>query len=76
MPEGGRACIPHMVDAPVIEKRNLAITWVYPALGCVSIVLVITIGVLILRMGSSVKQAYCRPAVIKTDPCASFTPEN
>lgn len=33
-----------------------AITWVYPALGCVSILLVITIGILIKRMGSEKKQ--------------------
>jgi MFS family permease len=57
-------------------ERNFAITWVYPALGCVSIVLVITIGVLILRMGSGVNQAFDRPTVIKTDPCSALTPEN
>ncbi len=56
-------------------ERNFAITWVYPALGCVSILLVITIGVLIMRMRSGGKQAYDRPAVIKADPCASLTPE-
>jgi hypothetical protein len=37
-------------------ERGYAITWVYPALGCVSILLVITIGVLIVRMRSGVKQ--------------------
>jgi len=34
-----------------IEKSH-GITWVYPALGCVSTLLVFTIGVLIVRMGS------------------------
>jgi hypothetical protein len=37
-------------------ERGYAITWVYPALGCVSILLVITIGVLIVRMRSGAKQ--------------------
>jgi len=37
-------------------ERGYAITWVYPALGCVSILLVMTIGVLIVRMRSGVKQ--------------------
>jgi MFS family permease len=38
-------------------ERGYAITWVYPALGCVSILLVITIGVLIVRMGSGEKRS-------------------
>lgn len=38
-------------------ERGYAITWVYPALGCVSILLVITIGVLITRMGSGKKRS-------------------
>lgn len=32
-------------------EKGYGIEWVYPCLGCVSIVLVITIGVLIIRMG-------------------------
>jgi hypothetical protein len=33
-------------------ESGFGITWVYPALGCISIVLVMTIGVLIVRMRS------------------------
>jgi MFS family permease len=33
-------------------EKGYGITWVYPCLGCVSMVLVLTIGLLILRMGS------------------------
>ena len=36
-------------------EKSYGITSVYPALGCVSIVLVLTIGVLILRMSSQEK---------------------
>jgi MFS family permease len=57
-------------------ERYFAITWVYPCLGGVSIVLVITIGVLILRMGSGAKQASGRPAAIKADRYAALTTEN
>jgi hypothetical protein len=32
-------------------EKTFGIAWVYPSLGCVSIVLVFTIGMLILRLG-------------------------
>lgn len=37
-------------------ERGYAITWVYPALGCVSVLLVITIGVLIVTIRSDARQ--------------------
>jgi MFS transporter, FSR family, fosmidomycin resistance protein len=42
-------------------ERGYAITWVYPALGCVSILLVITIGVLIMTLRSGARQSVGRP---------------
>jgi MFS family permease len=43
-------------------ESGFGITWVYPALGCVSIVLVMTIGALIVRMRPARKSADARPA--------------
>jgi MFS family permease len=40
------------VKAVEAIEKNFGITWVYPSLGCVSIVLVCTIGMLIIRLGS------------------------
>jgi MFS family permease len=55
-------------------ESGLGLTWVYPALGCVSIVLVMTIGVLIARLRPVRQPAVSRPAAMETDPCAPLNP--
>jgi MFS transporter, FSR family, fosmidomycin resistance protein len=55
-------------------ESGFGITRVYPALGCVSIVLVMTIGVLIVRMRPDAQQAVARPAAMESDPCAPLNP--
>jgi MFS family permease len=55
-------------------ETGLGITWVYPALGCVSIILVMTIGVLMVRMRPAEKPAASRPAAMASDPCAPLNP--
>ena len=55
-------------------ESSLGLTWVFPALGCVSIVLVMTIGVLILRLRPVAKTAAVRPAAMESDPCAPLNP--
>lgn len=57
-------------------ERNFAITWVYPSLGCVSILLVISIGILILRMGSDTKSPAEPLPLVGTNPVASLESEN
>jgi len=55
-------------------ESGFGITWVYPALGCVSIVLVMTIGVLIVRMRPARKSAEARPAALASDPATPLDP--
>ena len=57
-------------------ERSFSITWVYPALGCVSILLVISIGALIVRMGSGAKETISQPPLIRPNPRPSLNPEN
>jgi MFS family permease len=55
-------------------ESDFGITWVFPALGCVSIALVMTIGVLIVRMRSARKSAEARSATLASDPCPPLNP--
>lgn len=55
-------------------ESGLGLTWVYPALGCVSIVLVMTIGVLIARLRPARQPAVSRPAAMESDPCTPLNP--
>jgi MFS family permease len=55
-------------------EGSVGLTWVYPALGCVSIVLVMTIGVLIVRLRPAAKPAAVRPTAMESDPCAPLNP--
>ncbi len=57
-------------------ERNFNITWVYPALGCVSIVLVISIVVLILRLRSDAKAPVRAPAFIGSASATRLESEN